>query len=252
MAEDAGDQARDRVQDHHRGGLAAGQHAVADRDLLERPPVADALVEALVPPAQEQQPAPPGRARARASGRSARLRGERRIIRAFGASATHRLEAVEDRLGLDQHPGPPAEGLVVHGLAAVGREVAEVVEPHVGQPLLVRDAERPLGQEAPEEPGEEGQDVDAHEEAVGGERVRGAPGGTRRGVQKRGKMLRAKGLGSSGGDTHAAVFSGIVEGLKPVVQVRAEAGAPEPPRRPPGPRGRASGRATRSRSTAAA
>ena len=96
-------------------------------------------------------------------------------MRAFGRLGEDGLEAVEDRLGLDEHPGPAAEGLVVHGLAASCREVAEVVEPHVGEPLLLRDTERPLGEETPEHPGEEGEDVDAHEEGPYGDGLLGAP-----------------------------------------------------------------------------
>src|SRR5262249_49587192 len=113
---------------------------------------------------------------------------------------------VEDRLGLDQHPGPSAEGLVVDGLAAVGGEVTEVVEPDVGEPLLLGDAERPLGQEAPDDLGEEGQDVDAH---------RGVPRSREAGENGTSEGARIKAR-----RYHSAVFSGIVEAMKPVVSVR--------------------------------
>jgi hypothetical protein len=56
VAEHARHEPRDGVHDHHRGHLAAGQHVVADRDLLGPERLADPGVEALVAPADEHEP----------------------------------------------------------------------------------------------------------------------------------------------------------------------------------------------------
>src|SRR5262249_54993429 len=60
VAEYAGDVADDRVNDHHRRHLAAVADEVADRYFARLQTEADALVEALVPAAQQQQPLPLG------------------------------------------------------------------------------------------------------------------------------------------------------------------------------------------------
>src|SRR5581483_11723878 len=55
VAEGTRQLARDRVADHHRGRLAAAQHVAADRHRVAREVLDDALVEALVAPAEQRQ-----------------------------------------------------------------------------------------------------------------------------------------------------------------------------------------------------
>src|SRR3990170_5464088 len=51
-----GDEARHRLQDDERRELATGEHVVPDRDLLGRQAFHDALVDALVPAAEQDEP----------------------------------------------------------------------------------------------------------------------------------------------------------------------------------------------------
>src|SRR5918998_3456501 len=54
VAERAGLLAQHRVAEHHRGQLAAGEDVLADRDRVAGEVLDDALVEALVAPAQQR------------------------------------------------------------------------------------------------------------------------------------------------------------------------------------------------------
>lgn len=60
VAEDSGQQPRDGLRDDECGGLSAGEHVVADGDLVDRHPgrvlVDDAAVDALVARGREDQP----------------------------------------------------------------------------------------------------------------------------------------------------------------------------------------------------
>src|ERR1700747_2045194 len=55
VAEGAGELAQERVADHHRGELAAGEHVASDRDHVRAEVLDDALVKALVATAQKRQ-----------------------------------------------------------------------------------------------------------------------------------------------------------------------------------------------------
>src|SRR6476469_5538027 len=50
-----GEQPYASVEDHHRAKLSAREDVVADRYLLDRPPVEDPLVESLETPAQQNE-----------------------------------------------------------------------------------------------------------------------------------------------------------------------------------------------------
>ena len=55
LAERAGEPPRDRVEQHHRGQLAAGEDVRADRDGVGGDVLDDALVEALEPRGEQRQ-----------------------------------------------------------------------------------------------------------------------------------------------------------------------------------------------------
>jgi len=158
-ADDSGHQTRRRLEHHQRRDLPARDDVVADRNLLGRQALGDALVNALVPPADQHQPGfggeladevlvqpPPGR----------REQESAAIPRA------ERLDRREHRLGLEDHPRPAAVGLVVHLAVLVDRVVTQVVHAHVQQTGLDRPPEQALAKWALEDPGEDRDDVDPH------------------------------------------------------------------------------------------
>ena len=103
------------VSDERRG-LAAGEHEVAERDLLvEESEVADPLVDPLVAPADEQS------TRGRTASAAARAWSRRRrpgVIRTVQARGAARVPPRLDRRGHDRrhhhHARAAAVGLVVH------------------------------------------------------------------------------------------------------------------------------------------
>ncbi len=75
VAQDSRHEADDRVDHRHRGDFASVQDKVADRDFLRLQNIAHALVEALVPTAQQQQPLVRGQFFDHSSGSAAGLAG---------------------------------------------------------------------------------------------------------------------------------------------------------------------------------
>ena len=126
VAQHAGDEPDHRVDHHHRRHFAAVADEVADRNLPRVQHLPDAVVEPLVPAAQEQQP----RLLRQLLDRPLRqpLAGRRQhhqLARRLGLRL-HRLDAVDHRLRHQHHAGAAAERPVVHPLVLVLRPVADV------------------------------------------------------------------------------------------------------------------------------
>ena len=125
-----GTQPGDGLDDQAGGDLAAGEHDVADAQLVVDEVLADAVVDALVAPAQQAEPVEP----------AASSCGERLVeAAAAGTEQEQRarrvggLDGGEDRLGPHQHPGAAAERAVVDGAVDVGGVLARVVGAQVEQ-----------------------------------------------------------------------------------------------------------------------
>ena len=130
VAHHPGDQPGDRLDDGDGRRLTAGQHEVAEGQLAVGQVVGDALVDALVAPAQQREPR-----RGRQLGRpglveapAARAEQQQRPGRSDG------LDGGEHGLGGQHHPGSPAEGAVVDRPVRIGGAGPEVVDPQVEQP----------------------------------------------------------------------------------------------------------------------
>jgi len=120
--------------------------------------LADAVVDALVTTADQPEAVTEGQ-----------LGGQRLVEAATPGpeqvERSHRvggLDGGEQRLGLHHHAGAAAEGRVVHRAVDVGGLVARIVEAEVEQRLLLGLAEQALGAERLDQPGEDGEHVDAH------------------------------------------------------------------------------------------
>jgi hypothetical protein len=157
-AHDARNAARDRLEQDQGGELATGDHVVADRELLGGETVRDPFVHPLVTPAHQHEPRLAGQlVHERLVQPPARGREEHTPL----LPRPQRIDGGEDRLGLEHHARPSAEGVVVD-LAAIPGVLAHVVDPDADQPPLDRLAQDGLLERALEERGEQGQHVDTH------------------------------------------------------------------------------------------
>ena len=122
IAHRAGQQPHRRVDDRERRRLAAAQHEVAERDLLGREMVGDALVDVLVVAAEQRELSASPRIAPRRPARSV----ARGVSSTIGPVGAERFDRLEERLGLHHHPGAAAVRIVVDRAMAVVRVVAQV------------------------------------------------------------------------------------------------------------------------------
>ena len=169
LVDRAGQEPQDRVDDDQCRQLAAGQHVVADRQLQvdERP---DALVDALVTRAEQDEVAPAGQ-----------LEGARLAERlAGGLEQDHGRIAPSkfrqgccDGLGPDDHPGAAAVRLVVDRAMPTEPPAPQIVDPDLGQPALQDAGRDARGERSLQHRREERHDVDleGHRRSVLGHRL---------------------------------------------------------------------------------
>ena len=191
VAEDAGEEASDGVDEDGGGEFAAGEDEVADGELVVAEELGDALVDAFVAAADEDDAIEGGETAGGGLGEALALGGEEedglpgvgvggRVgvggALGFGGEG-ERLEAVVDGLGFEDHAFAAAEGAVVDGAVAVVCEGAEVVGVDAGEAgaegsledAVTEDAlagevvgGRAAGGGVAEEVGEDREDVEAH------------------------------------------------------------------------------------------
>ena len=130
----------DGLDHHHRRGLAAGQHVVAHRQLAVDQVLAHPVVDALVAPAEQGEPLRAGQLARQGLVEPAARRAEE-VERSHGLGG---LDAGEDRLGPQDHPGAASEGGVVDGAVDVGGVVPQVVAAQVQPAGLTGPAEEAL------------------------------------------------------------------------------------------------------------
>jgi hypothetical protein len=121
VADDAGHEPRDRLHQDQRRQLTARHDVVADRNLFRRETVDHALVEPLVPAAQDREV---GFTRELANERLVQASARGRHREHAAAIGVERLDRREQRLGLHHHAGTAPERRVVHGAMGVGGEGA--------------------------------------------------------------------------------------------------------------------------------
>ena len=139
VAHDAGQKPDHRVEQHHRGDLAAGQHIVADRDFAQAPPLDDPLVDALEAAADDQRPL------ARRE-RADEILGQRPATRAHQQARTQialiarRIDRIGEDVGAQHHSGAAAGRRIVHRPVAAAAEVADLPGLDDGVAALQRPA----------------------------------------------------------------------------------------------------------------
>ena len=161
VADSSRDEADDGVGDDGGGELAAGEDIVADGNLASDEVVADALVDALVVAAEDDDVVQ------QAEGVGHWLREELAVgsgeddfvVVTLGFQ---RGDAGVDGLYLHDHSGLAAEGVVVDLAVLVGGVVAQVVDVNLGQALLPGAPEDGAAQGALEHFGHDGEYVYTH------------------------------------------------------------------------------------------
>lgn len=162
VAEDARAEPGDRVEEHHRRQLAAGEDVVPDGDLLGPGELEGPFVHAFVAPGEEDEAGRVGQLADEGLVEAAALGGE--VDRA-GAARMARLclvEGPQHGFRHQDHAGAAAERAVVHDAVAALAEEAEVDEVHADEAAADRAPEDGLLEERAEEGGEEGDDGGVH------------------------------------------------------------------------------------------
>jgi hypothetical protein len=171
VAEDAGEEAGDGVDEDGGGEFAAGEDVVADAELFVAEVLGDALVDALVAAADEDDAVAGGEAAGVGLGELAALGREQDDAGGGGAGGSggdgEGFEALEDGLGLEDHAFAAAEGAVVDGAVTVVGEAAEVVDIDLGDAGAEGARDDAVAQDAgagggAEEFGEDGEEVEEH------------------------------------------------------------------------------------------
>ena len=161
VADGTGNDAHDGVGHAGCSQFAAGEHEIADRNLLRDEVLANAVVDALVVSTENNEVALHREAVGHGLVELFTVgRGENHfVIVAFGLE---RCDAVVDGLALHHHSRKAAVGIVVDAAMFVGGVVTQVVHMNFDQSFFLRSRQDGGVEEAVEHFGNYGDDVDAH------------------------------------------------------------------------------------------
>ena len=160
-AQHAGNEPRHRVDDDQRAQLAAGEHIIADGNLLIDHQIDRPLIHALIVAAQKQQFAVSGQLLGHGLIERAAARGE---IEPLSVKAVLRagLDRVHDRLREHDHARPAAEGVIVGIFVLQLGKRANIDQLDLDQPLLDGAAQYARLQHGAQHLGEYGQHLNLH------------------------------------------------------------------------------------------
>lgn len=128
VAQDSRHESDHRVDDRHRRDFTPVEDKVADRDFLGLQNIADALIETLIAPAQQQEPFVRGEFFDHFLIQPPPLRGEQNQMPWAIALCLYFLDRFDGGLGLDDHPRAAPEGTIVDTLVFVSTPVSYVVQ----------------------------------------------------------------------------------------------------------------------------
>ncbi len=171
VAEGSGEEADEGVDDDGGGELTAGENIVADGELAVAEGLVDALVDAFVASAEEDDAVEAGELVGDGLGEGLALGGEEddglagEVAGGFGGEVEG-VEGVEDGLGLEDHAFSTAEGAIVDGAVTVVGEGTEVVGGDVDLSGSDGAAEDSVLERGGEEVGKDGEDVNVHSEVI--------------------------------------------------------------------------------------
>ncbi len=172
VAEDAGKETGDGIDDNGGGEFAAGEDVVADGELAVAEQVVDALVDALIAAADEDEAVKADELAGGGLGEGRTLGGEEDNLLAGGVAGGfggdgEGFDGLGEGFGLENHALTAAKGAVVNGAVTVVREAAEVVDLDGDQAPGDGPAEDAVAEDGGEEVGENGDEVEAHGRAHG-------------------------------------------------------------------------------------
>src|SRR6202140_27952 len=156
--EDTADEPADRIDQHHRRQLAAGEHVITDRALPVGEVGTDPLVDPLVASADQIEIGVRGQFAHQLLGEPLPLRTQQDD----GPAASARSYRFEDGLRLEHHAGATAVWNVIHLAVPVVRVITQVVKLQGDQPRGQPAARHSRAQRTREEFGEKRQDLDVH------------------------------------------------------------------------------------------
>ena len=162
VADDAGHQTRDRVDDDQRGQLAPRHHVVAYRQRLGRQRQANALVDPFVPAAQDRDVPERAQALGVAMRETAPVGGRQHDRVRLAAPRANLVHRAKQRLRLEYHPRPAAERHVIDHPVPVRRVVAQVVHLQVHETAADRPPHDAFRERRADHPRKDRDDVDFH------------------------------------------------------------------------------------------
>ncbi len=172
VAEDAGKETGDGIDDDGGGEFAAGEDVIADGELAVAKQVVDALVDALIAAADEDKAVEAGELAGGGLGEGRALGGEQDDLLAGGVACGfggdgEGFDSLGEGFGLENHALAAAKGAVVDGAVAVVGEAAKVVDVDGDQPSGDGPAEDAMAEDGGEKVGENGDQIEAHGRAHG-------------------------------------------------------------------------------------
>jgi hypothetical protein len=162
VADHAGDQPGHALDERHGGDLATAEDEVSEGDLVRLENLVHPLVEALVPPAQDEQTGLVAESRGEGVIQAPASGGQQDGSGLRGIVTTDLADRGQDRWRLQHHAGAAAVRLVVDLPPPVAGPRPEIVDLHFEDPLGDGPAEYTLFAERGQEIGEQCQDVETH------------------------------------------------------------------------------------------
>ena len=158
-----GTQARDGIDDDARRELAAGQHVVADRDLLGVQDLDRAVVDPLVAPADDRDPRARRELLGHGLGEEPATRRHDEDPRSGEVRSEGRLDRGDDGRGHHDHSGATTIGRVVDGAMAIDRPIADVVDVDLDDTAISGPAQDALVERTGEDPRKEREEIESQE-----------------------------------------------------------------------------------------
>jgi len=162
VAEDAGEQAGDAIQDQGRCELASAEDKIADRKLFVGQVLGHALVYAFVAATNQEKFIVATQAPSRFLRKALALGREQDDALVWLALGPDAFHGVEDGRWFEQHALAAAERAIVDGTMTVMRPGAEVVDVDLEQAEFGGLGDDAILEGALEEVGEDGEDAEGH------------------------------------------------------------------------------------------
>lgn len=205
IAEHAGQQPDDSVNDGHRGHFASVEDKVANADLFGLEDVQHALIKSFVATTHQHDTVAGGEVFGQPLVEPSTLRGQQNLSSRDIGHGVHVPNTSHGRFDLQQHSGAAAERTVIDfAMRGVFGPISEVVSLNLNQTSNNRLVQQALGQITVKDRREQGDNVESHSvvaSAAGASSVEASAAGSSAGASSAGASATgaALGAGASGG-----------------------------------------------------